>query len=281
MSNRKSELRTAKCFLETAYPASFTPEYVAEYLHLSQKGATLARKFREAVRHGELCVSYYRNSRQEDIAQYSFNPQYIKSKPGRPKTYNEIEVVGGTTKIFLNRGYVALIDTEDWEKVKDKKWAVSPQSNTTYCRNSTRGGGTISLHRLIMNAPKDMDVDHIDHNGLNNTKSNLRICTTSENCRNRVRGKISSSKYKGVYFYCPTKKWRSAITIAKGKRIYLGQFLSEESAAIVYNEMAKKYFGEYAIINDVTDQHQVDKAIGHADFLRDQARDEGMMEGME
>jgi hypothetical protein len=80
MADRISELRTAKTFLAEEYPAAYTPERVIELLNLKQKGATLARKFRDAVRTGELAVSYYRNENNEEIAQYAYNPEYHQTE---------------------------------------------------------------------------------------------------------------------------------------------------------------------------------------------------------
>lgn len=80
MADRISELRAAKTFLAEAYPEAFTPERVVETLGLKQKGATLARKFRDAVRAGELVVAYYRNERNEEIATYAYNPAYHQTE---------------------------------------------------------------------------------------------------------------------------------------------------------------------------------------------------------
>ena len=108
------------------------------------------------------------------------------------------------------------------------------------------------LHRLIMNVSEDMLVDHINHNTLDNRRCNLRICTKSENCRKNVGHSKRQSKYKGVVFapYSSVKGklWR-AYTRIKGKRLWFGYHVTEEDAAMAYNENALKLFGEYACLN--------------------------------
>ena len=117
---------------------------------------------------------------------------------------------------------------------------------------------SVSLHRLVTNAPKGMDVDHVNHNTLDNRKANLRICTRSENARNNKGHKGRASRYKGVYFdkwhkgfknrgYLP---WR-AYTRVMGKRIWLGYYATQEEAGQAYNEYAAREFGEFAYLNEI------------------------------
>jgi hypothetical protein len=91
------------------------------------------------------------------------------------------------------------------------------------------------------------DIDHIDHNGLNNQKDNLRICTRKENLRNsRTRSKIS--KYKGIKLNTRTGKYGARIKI-NGEYLWLGTCESEELAALAYDKKAKEIFGEFACLN--------------------------------
>jgi hypothetical protein len=102
------------------------------------------------------------------------------------------------------------------------------------------------MHRLIMNAPIGYDVDHINHNGLDNRRCNLRVCTRTQNQANSKPRK-KSSKYKGVSWSNSENKWRAFIRInGKGKTI--GRFDSELDAAEAYNNEAKKCFGEFAYV---------------------------------
>ena len=105
------------------------------------------------------------------------------------------------------------------------------------------------MHRQIMNAPKGTPIDHKDHNGLNNTRENLRLATISENARNCEKTKRpTSSKYKGVCWNKKSKKWQAHIHY-NGISIHLGLFDSEEDAAKAYDEAAKIYHGEFAVLN--------------------------------
>ena len=105
------------------------------------------------------------------------------------------------------------------------------------------------MHRIVLNV---LDVrcvvDHIDHNGLNNQKANLRICTHKENIIHSKKRLGTSSKYKGVCFDKSRNRWKAEIKV-QNKRIQLGRFLLETDAAIKYNEYALKYHGEFANLN--------------------------------
>jgi len=104
------------------------------------------------------------------------------------------------------------------------------------------------MHRFILNAPRHKLVDHIDGNGLNNRKANLRLCNHSQNAWNRRPNSGCHSKYKGVYWNKDKKKWHA--TISKSyKRIHLGYFDNEIEAARAYDKKAKEFFGEFAYLN--------------------------------
>jgi len=101
------------------------------------------------------------------------------------------------------------------------------------------------LHRILMNAPPNMEVDHIDRDKLNNRLSNLRLCTRKQNLRNRSKLKNNSTGFKGVDFTKETKNYRARI-MADNKRIYLGNFKNAAEAGAAYEKAAKKYHGEFA-----------------------------------
>jgi hypothetical protein len=104
------------------------------------------------------------------------------------------------------------------------------------------------MHRQIMNAPEGLLVDHIDGNGLNNQKNNLRLCSSAQNARNRRPTSKPYSKYKGVSWHKRNKKWE--VRIAKsGKSTYLGTFEDELEAALAYDRKAEELFGEFAYLN--------------------------------
>tara|TARA_R100001530_G_scaffold13251_1_gene12253 strand:+ start:6896 stop:7372 length:477 start_codon:yes stop_codon:yes gene_type:complete len=103
----------------------------------------------------------------------------------------------------------------------------------------------VIAHSLLINCPKGKVIDHIDGNPLNNQKSNLRVCTYSQNAMNRIRSKDNTSGYKGVYLDKAKNKWRARI-MKEGKRISLGSFDSSKDAYRVYKNAAKELHGEFA-----------------------------------
>ena len=158
----------------------------------------------------------------------------------------------GMPMIPLTQGKFALVDEEDWEWLQ----AMTPwHICANYARRLRRRGlGSRKqqhyyMHRIVINAPDDRLVDHINGNTLDNRKSNLRQATSQENNRNRMVSASNTSGYKGVCWHKVARKWQVEITVG-GRQIYLGLFLSREGAARAYNEAALAYFGEFAKINE-------------------------------
>jgi len=152
-------------------------------------------------------------------------------------------------RVCENRGkYVALVDDEDFEYLNQFKWCAMKGRSSFY---AVRKIGIIgkkhnqSMHVEILNGK---GIDHIDHNGLNNQKSNLRLCSQSENCMNTKKRENTSSIYKGVSFHNCTKKWLAQISI-NGRHIHIGLFVSEIEAAKAYNKKAIELFCEFANLN--------------------------------
>ncbi len=106
---------------------------------------------------------------------------------------------------------------------------------------------TIYMHRQIMHAPKGFDVDHRDHNTLDNRRSNLRVCTRSQNLQNK-RPQGGVSEYKGVRWHTQIRRWHARIKL-NGKRTSLGCFTDEVKAAKAYDKAAREMFGEFACTN--------------------------------
>jgi hypothetical protein len=148
-------------------------------------------------------------------------------------------------EIPLTQGKVALVDNEDYEWLNQWKWHYHVYAmRNTHEHNRKK----ILMHREIIKAPAGMDTDHIDHDKLNNCRSNLRICTRSENQMNRKTYKDSVSGYKGVYFNRSDRVWMARIGIDH-KTIYIGSFSDAKNAAMAYDKEAKILFGEFAHLN--------------------------------
>lgn len=157
-------------------------------------------------------------------------------------------------RIAVTLGQYAIVDPEDYERINKYKWNAYRGYSSYYSKrkiyNRKKGTErTIYMHRYIMNAPEGMVVDHINHNGLDNRKENLRFATRAENVRysRKTKNKFSSD-YKGVHYITKAKRWRAMITF-ENKTIYIGQYKDEISAAKAYDRAAKKYFGEFACLN--------------------------------
>ena len=153
-------------------------------------------------------------------------------------------------KIPLTRGKFALVDDEDYEWLNQWKWFYHNQGYAV--RNQwnpvTKKSTKISMHREIMKPSKGMIVHHINHNGLDNQRCNLRVCTAAWHNQNSRPSKHNSSKYKGVSWDKRRKKWKAYIT-HKGKRINLGCYIDEEDAARAYDKKAIELYGKNARTN--------------------------------
>ena len=155
-------------------------------------------------------------------------------------------------QIKLTQGKVTLVDDEDYEYLNQFKWFTAKNRNAFYAvRVLPRKDGkriTIWMHRVILNTPIGMETDHIDHNGLNNTKVNLRVCSRTENGMNRCNNRNSASQYKGVCWNKQNTKWTAGIRI-NGKLKYLGYFDSEIEAAKCYDQAAILHQSGFANLN--------------------------------
>jgi hypothetical protein len=155
-------------------------------------------------------------------------------------------------EILLTQGKVAIVDDADYEYLSKYKWHAIKYKNGFYAgKSSSRKIGAkrvIHMHRFILSPEKNKLVDHIDGNGLNNSRSNLRITDYSKNGMNRKKEIGLSSKYKGVSYRSKTNRWRSLICINR-KQIEIGVYKSEIEAAIAYNKKAIELYGEYSNLN--------------------------------
>lgn len=149
--------------------------------------------------------------------------------------------------IPLTQGKVAIIDKEDFEWLSQYKWYALKRRKTYYATRHIKGTKRVMfMHRQILGLRQGDKklTDHHNHNGLDNRKYNIRICTDSENQGNRISKPTGKSKYRGVRWY--NNKWAASI----GKnRSHIGYYKSEIEAAKAYDRVAKKRFGEFAYTN--------------------------------
>ena len=157
----------------------------------------------------------------------------------------------GTHKISLGWRKYALVDCEDYHKIQKYRWhRVMPARNKVSYAQTYRNGKSAYMHRMIINAQKGYEVDHINGDGLDNRRKNLRQCKHIENLSNTRKRGQGSSKYKGVHFNKKNGNWLSAITF-KGSTYHLGVFPTEQDAARAYNVKAKELQGEFAYLNKI------------------------------
>ena len=163
-------------------------------------------------------------------------------------------------KIPLTQGKYAIVDDEDYESAIRFKWHIiqSPKKTNHYARNTMAMGYInnkrrychIYLHRLIMRPPIGMEVDHINHDGLDCRRTNMRICSKIQNLHNSRIYKNNHSGYKGVSLSKSRNKWRARIQ-HRGKLISLGYYSDKLDAAKAYNQKAKELYGVFAYLNSI------------------------------
>ena len=157
-------------------------------------------------------------------------------------------------KIPLTQGKFTIVDPEDYNRLAKYKWHLARSPTGFYAARWQRFPGKntrkrIWMHRQVICVPKNMVCDHINRNGLDNLRVNLRAATTSQNLCNRPKRKSKTrSKYKGLEWDKNQNKWKARIQ-HEGRKFYLGSFSSERAAARAYDNAAKKYHKEFASLN--------------------------------
>lgn len=149
-------------------------------------------------------------------------------------------------KIALTQGKFAKVDDSDYDFLNKWKWYAHFRNGWYAIRNISLSSGRqtqIKMHRIILDVPKGLQTDHKDGDGLNNQRNNLRVCTNSQNQKNKGSYRTNTSGFKGVSFN--KKKWMARISV-DGKRIHLGYFLDKVEAYKTYCDACLKYHGEFS-----------------------------------
>lgn len=143
-----------------------------------------------------------------------------------------------------------MVDDEDFERISSMSWHLLKSNGGNRYAINSNGKTHILMHRLIVNAVDGEFVDHINHDGLDNRKANLRRCSKNENARNRKFQKHSSF-FKGVTYASDSKRrkrWRAQIVV-NTKHLTLGYYLTQEEAAAAYDKAATLYHASFAATN--------------------------------
>jgi len=152
-------------------------------------------------------------------------------------------------EIKLTQGQVTIVDDEEFEKLNRFKWHAQKEGRKFRAGRSVTCGNkrkTLLMHRIILNAPAGMEVDHINGNPLDNRRTNLRLATAHQNRRNHIGpNKNNKLGIKGVYWYKRYKKYQVTIGF-NNKRIYIGYFTSLSDADKAYRDAEVTYFGNFA-----------------------------------
>lgn len=142
----------------------------------------------------------------------------------------------------LKGGRIAIVDADDYERFGQFNYGVNNRGYVSRCLPS---GKRVLLHREVVNAPRNMAVDHINGDTLDNRKHNLRVCTHTQNSWNHGLSKANTSGVSGVYYFKAGATWRAQISVNR-VRIYLGKFKSKGAAIRAREAAVSKYHGEYA-----------------------------------
>lgn len=187
-------------------------------------------------------------------ASFRVSPSQINRKFCSPACYRgsrRREVIDngdGTASVPLTRGAVAIIDVVDIERVAKHSWCLDRAGNRLDYAMTRINNRSVRLHRYISSPPDGLHVDHVNGNGLDNRRENLRLCSHRENLRNQRPQEGTVSGFKGVTVNKGSRRWRAKIVI-DDREVLIGTFNDAESAARAYDAAALEMHGEFAHLN--------------------------------
>lgn len=158
---------------------------------------------------------------------------------------NNIHVRDGLVSIEMKHGIVSIVSIQDYETIRNYKWCAAKRANTHYAvARDRKTKKNVLMHRILLNAKPDEQVDHRDGDGLNNQRNNIRKCSIFDNMQHTKFRKNNTSGHRGVQYRSDRGVW-SARIMAKRRYISLGCFAKKEAAVMAYFDAAKKYHGEF------------------------------------
>ena len=163
------------------------------------------------------------------------------------KIIRPIRIDGNIAYVPLTKGYEAIIDAADVPLISAWNWTTVVGRSNIYAFRSywaDKNKRTLYLHRAIMGEPEGFQVDHINGNGLDNRRANLRLATGSQNQHNRGANLHNTSGFKGVTWHKEAQKWQAQVALG-GKNKYLGRYNTAEAAHAAYAEASAKYHGKF------------------------------------
>lgn len=147
----------------------------------------------------------------------------------------------------------AFVDDEDYDRVMKYRWTLwlHPRSDRIFYAMRRGGKSNVSMHRFVMQTKSKKYIDHINSNGLDNQKRNLRLCTPAQNVASSRMNRSNTSGYKGVCWYKLENRWGARIGRAGAPGYFLGFFDNPKDGARAYNNEARKRYGRFAYQNKI------------------------------
>ena len=150
--------------------------------------------------------------------------------------------------IPLPCGKQVLVDDEDYDRLSQYPWWSSGKGYARRTERNAAGRTTFYMHRELMQCPARLQVDHVNGDGLDNRKENLRVCTRSQNGGHILAASRALSGFRGVWWKKDKRRWQAEIMVNR-QRVYLGRFGTSEEAAKAYDAAAIRLRGPFATLN--------------------------------